>query len=62
MAVTGTKVISTGINTVSTSSATFDASKPYKVYDLNGRQLPAGFQDKGIVIVRQGQNTWKMIR
>ena len=62
MTVTGTKVISTGINTVNTSSATFDANKPYKVYDLNGRQLPAGYQGKGIVIVRQGQNTWKIIR
>ena len=62
MAITGTKIINTGINTVSTSSATFDASKPYKVYDLNGRQLPTDHQSKGIVIVRQGQNTWKMIR
>lgn len=52
---------STGIGTV-TASAQFNPSAPYEVFDIAGRKLPQSSHAKGIVIVRQNGNTWKMMK
>ena len=58
--VTGTKA-STGIGSVK-AAAQFDASKPYEMFDIAGRKLGKDYAAKGIVIVRQNGNTFKMKR
>ncbi len=61
LTITGTKA-TTGINapiTVSDNHGAIDFSKPYQVYTVDGRQTTL---TKGIVIIKQGNATRKIVR
>lgn len=60
IAVTGTKETS-GISQVSIQSG-FDPSKPYDIFDINGRKLQDIPSRKGIVILRQDGKSWKRMQ
>ncbi len=49
----------TGISTPTTDAAKPDFSRPYDMFDAAGRKLRSAPQ-KGIVIIRQDGNTWKI--
>ena len=40
----------------------FDVTRPYEVYDMNGRRLNTNETHRGIVIIRQGNNAWKIVK
>ena len=42
-------------------SSGFDPSKPYEVYDLSGVRLSSLERGHGVVIVRQGGRSWKVV-
>lgn len=58
--VTGKKT-STGIKTAS-SARQFDSAKPYEVFDMAGHRLSRDGAMRGVVIIRQGDKTFKMVK
>lgn len=60
-AITGKKATS-GIVSTPTDNALFDPSKPYTVYDVTGKLVNPHDTRKGVVIVKQGNKTFKQIK
>ena len=61
ISVTGKKTTA-AINATQSDASTFDPSKPYTVYDINGRQISTNNTVNGVVIVKQNNNTFKMTK
>ena len=64
LTITGTKV-PTGINTPTLrtdNDGSIDFSKPYQVYTVDGRQTTLSSGQKGIVIIKQGNATRKIVK
>lgn len=64
LTITGTKT-TTGINTpicVTDGNGIIDFNKPYQVFTIDGRQVTSTQGQKGVVIIRQGNATRKMVR
>lgn len=62
IAVSGVKGTTDSVVSPSATSATFDPSRPYSVYDLNGRRMENSNTANGIFIVKQGKNTFKTVK
>lgn len=58
--VTGKKT-STGIESISSASQ-FDPAKPYEAFDISGRRLSREGAWRGVVIIRQDEKTFKMVK
>ena len=56
--VTGKKTTA-AISEAKSDGSAFDPSKPYTVYDLNGRQISPRSTAKGVFVVKQENNTFK---
>lgn len=62
--ITGTKV-STGINTpviTTDNRGEIDFNLPYQIFTIDGRQMKSTSGMKGVVIIKQGNATRKLIR
>ena len=61
IAVSGVKGTATTIGNTTDSNADFDPTKPYNAYNLGGQPTTLD-KGHGVVVVKQGKNTFKLMR